>query len=171
MKLGLQVPYFTYGLGTENIGSIFGRIAREADAAGFYSFWVMDHFFQVGGVGPSEREMLESYSALAYAAAQSRRMKLGALVTGITSRHPGLLIKTVTTLDVLSGGRAYLGIGAAWNEPEHVGLGVPFPPVAVRFEQLEETLQIAKQMWSGEVKPYNGKHYQLAETLCSPLPL
>jgi F420-dependent oxidoreductase-like protein len=169
MKLGLQVPYFTYPGGAPAIGETFGRVVRDADAAGFASFWVMDHFFQVGGVGPSEREMLESYSALSYAAALSRRMKLGALVTGITYRHPGLLIKTVTTLDVLSGGRAYLGIGAAWNEPEHVGLGVPFPPLAERFARLEDTLQLAHQMWSDQNDaPFDGQQLHLGRTLNAP---
>ena len=112
--------------------------------------------------------MLEGYSALAYMAAITKNIKLGTMVTGVTYRYPGILVKTVTTLDVLSGGRAYLGIGAAWNEREHTGLGVPFPPIKERFEMLEETLQIALQMWSGEVGAYNGKHYQLAETLNSP---
>ena len=137
----------------------------------------MDHFFQIGsrdramGLGPAEDEMLEGYSTLAYLAGHTKKVKLGTLVTGVIYRHPGILVKTVTTLDVLSGGRAYLGIGAAWNERESKGLGVPFPPVAERFQRLEEALQIAKQMWSGDVGPYNGKYYQLAETLNSPQPL
>ena len=114
------------------------------------SLWVMDHFFQIAMVGPPEHEMLEGYTALAFAAAVTERIRLGTLVTGVTYRHPGILVKTVTTLDVLSGGRAWLGIGAAWNEEEHRGLGVPFPPVAERFERLEETLQIARQMWAGD---------------------
>jgi F420-dependent oxidoreductase-like protein len=128
----------------------------------------MDHFFQIRGVGPPEEPMLECYSALSFAAGQTSKIKVGAMVTGVTYRYPGILIKTVTTLDVLSSGRAYLGIGAAWNEQEHVGLGVPFPPLKERFERLEETLQIAHQMWSGEVASYNGKHYHLAQTLNSP---
>jgi F420-dependent oxidoreductase-like protein len=128
----------------------------------------MDHFFQIRGIGPPEEPMLECYSALSFAAGQTSRIKVGAMVTGVTYRYPGILIKTVTTLDVLSSGRAYLGIGAAWNEQEHVGLGVPFPPLKERFERLEETLQIAHLMWSGEVAPFNGKHYQLAHPLNSP---
>src|SRR5947199_9596900 len=128
----------------------------------------MDHFFQIPGVGPASHEMLEGYSALAFAAARTNRIKLGTMVTGVTYRYPGLLVKIATTLDVLSQGRAYLGIGAAWNEEEHVGLGVPFPPLAERFERLEETLQIALQMWAGEDKAYEGKHYHLARTLNSP---
>jgi F420-dependent oxidoreductase-like protein len=169
MRLGLQVPNFTWPLqqGT-TLGERFGQIAEHADRAGFYSFWVMDHFFQIRNVGPAEHEMLEGYSALSYAAALSKQMKLGTMVTGVTYRYPGILVKTVTTLDVLSGGRAYFGIGAAWNEEEHAGLGVPFPPVAERFRRLEETLQIAQQMWSGDEKPYNGRYYQLARPLNSP---
>jgi alkanesulfonate monooxygenase SsuD/methylene tetrahydromethanopterin reductase-like flavin-dependent oxidoreductase (luciferase family) len=126
MKVGLQIPYFTYPGSAQTLGDTFAQIARDADSTGFYSLWVMDHFFQVGGVGPKEREMLESYSTLAFAAGITSRIKLGALVTGVTYRYPGILVKTVTTLDVLSGGRAYLGVGAAWNEAEHRGLGVPF---------------------------------------------
>ena len=131
----------------------------------------MDHYFQIGAVGPAENEMLEGYTTLSFFAGHTRKVKLGTMVTGVIYRYPGILIKTVTTLDVLSGGRAYLGIGAAWNEREARGLGVPFPPIKVRFEQLEETLQIAKQMWSENNGPYAGKHFQLAETLCSPQPL
>src|SRR5260370_17513998 len=117
--------------------------------------WVMDHFIQIRNVGPAENEMLESYSALAFAAGHTNRIKLGTMVTGVTYRYPGLLVKTVTTLDVLSHGRAYFGIGAAWNEEEHIGLGVPFPPTAERFERLEETLQIAHHMSQGAENPYH----------------
>jgi len=168
MRLGLQVPNFTWPNGQENLGDTFGLIAQRAERAGFYSIWVMDHFFQIRGVGPAENEMLEGYSALGFAAGRTNRIKLGTMVTGVTYRHPGILVKTVTTLDVLSHGRAYLGIGAAWNEQEHRGLGVPFPSVSERFERLEETLQIAHQMWSGDEKPFEGKHYQLARPLNSP---
>ena len=168
MRLGLQVPNFTWPGGQANLGDTFGLIAERAERAGLYSMWVMDHFFQIRGVGPSENEMLEGWSALAFAAGHTNRIKLGTMVTGVTYRHPGILVKTATTLDVLSHGRAYLGIGAAWNEEEHRGLGVPFPPLAERFERLEETLQIALQMWSGDEKPYEGKHYQLARPLNSP---
>ena len=150
MKLGLQMTYFTYPGGVERLGETFGRIVRDAESAGLYSAWVMDHFFQIGGWGPPEREMVEAYSALSYAAALTSRIKLGAMVTGVTYRYPGILVKTATALDVLSGGRSYFGIGAAWNEKEHAGLGVPFPPLKERFELLEETLQVAHQMWSGE---------------------
>jgi F420-dependent oxidoreductase-like protein len=168
MKIGLQVNNFTWPGGDAKIGETFGAIGHRAEEAGFDSLWVMDHFFQIQGIGPAEWPMLEGYSALSFIAGQTSKIKLGTLVTGVTYRYPGILIKTVTTLDVLSGGRAYLGIGAAWNEREHAGLDVPFPPVKERFEMLEETLQIAHQMWSGEVGKYDGKHYQLAETLNSP---
>lgn len=168
MRLGLQVPNFTWPNGQEQLGDTFGLIAERAERAGFYSLWVMDHFFQIGFSGPPELEMLEGYSALAFAAGRTNRIKLGTMVTGVTYRHPGILIKTATTLDVLSHGRAYLGIGAAWNEEEHRGLGVPFPPLAERFERLEETLQIAHQMWAGNDAPYEGKYYQLARPLNSP---
>lgn len=168
MRLGLQVPSFTWPNGQSQLGQTFGEIAERADRAGLYSLWVMDHFFQIANVGPPENEMLEGYTALAFAAGRTSRIKLGTMVTGVTYRYPGILVKTVTTLDVLSSGRAYLGIGAAWNEDEHKGLGVPFPPLSERFERLEETLQIARQMWSGDEKPYAGKHYQLARPLNSP---
>ncbi len=167
MKIGLQVPSFTWPA-DRPIGPTLGAIGHRAEEAGFDSFWVMDHFFQIRGVGAPEEPMLEGYSALSFVAGQTSRIKLGTMVTGVTYRHPGILVKTVTTLDVLSGGRAYLGIGAAWNEQEHLGLGVPFPPLKERFERLEETLQIAHQMWSGEEAPYNGKYYQLERTLNSP---
>jgi F420-dependent oxidoreductase-like protein len=168
MRVGLQVPSFTWPQGQSQLGDTFGLIAERAERAGLYSLWVMDHFFQIGFVGPVENEMLEGWSALAFAAGRTNHIKLGTMVTGITYRHPGLLVKTATTLDVLSHGRAYFGIGAAWNEEEHNGLGVPFPSMSERFERLEETLQIAHQMWSGDAKPFEGKHYQLARPLNSP---
>ncbi|HEV2108625.1 MAG TPA: LLM class F420-dependent oxidoreductase [Thermomicrobiales bacterium] len=171
MRLGLQVNMFDYPGGDSEIGPTFARIAREAEAAGMASLWVMDHFFQIPPNGAAEEPMLEAYTALGYAAAMTETIKLGTMVASVTYRQPAVLIKAVTTLDVLSSGRAYLGIGAGWFEREHVGLGIPFPPLKDRFEQLEETLQIAQQMWSGTVGPYQGKHYQLAETLCRPMPL
>jgi F420-dependent oxidoreductase-like protein len=171
MRIGLQIPSFTWPGGPEEIGARLAEIGRAADEAGFYSLWVMDHFFQIRGVGQPEEPMLEGYSALSYLAGVTQRVRLGTLVTGVVYRHPGILAKTVTTLDVVSGGRAYFGIGAAWFEREARGLGVPFPPVKERFEQLEETLQLAKQMWSGEVAAFRGKHFELDETLTSPQPL
>lgn len=172
MKIGLQIPRFTWPGGASMLASRLADIARTADAAGFASIWVMDHFFQLEPMlGKAEEPMLEGYGALTYLAAVTKRVRLGTLVTGVNYRNPGFLIKQVTNLDVLSGGRAYFGVGAGWYEREARGLGFPFPPVARRFEMLEETLQIARQMWSGEAKPYAGKHFVMAETLCSPLPL
>jgi len=171
MRLGLQIPNFTWPGGSAALAGRLRAIAEAADAGGFASLWVMDHFFQIPPVGPAETDMLEGYAALSFLAAATRRVRLGTLVTGVTYRHPGVLVKTVSTLDVLSGGRAILGIGAAWFEREHVGLGVPFPPLRERFERLEEALLVAKQMWSGKVGPFAGRHYALAETLCVPQPL
>ena len=171
MRIGLQLPNFTFSGGPAELGAKLTDIARAADEAGFYSIWVMDHHFQIPIVGPAERDMLEGYSTLSFLAGVTHRVRLGTLVTGVTYRLPGILVKTVSTLDVLSGGRAYLGIGAAWFDREHRGLGVPFPPLGERFERLEETLQIAKQMWSDDVGPFEGRHYELAETLNVPQPL
>ncbi|WP_137121511.1 LLM class F420-dependent oxidoreductase [Segeticoccus rhizosphaerae] len=168
MRIGLQIPDFTWPGSPRSLGPDLARIARNAEASGISSVWVMDHFFQIRMVGPPEHEMLEAYTTLSHLAAVTERIRLGAMVTGVTYRHPGLLVKTVTTLDVLSGGRAWLGIGAAWNEEEHLGLGVPFPPLAERFEMLEETLQIALQMWSGDESPYAGRHYRLERPLNFP---
>ncbi len=168
VRIGLQIPRFTWPEGAKGIGPKLAEIGRTADEAGFASIWVMDHFFQIRNVGEADEPMLEGYSALSYLAGVTRRARLGTLVTGVHYRYPGILVKTVTTLDVLSGGRAYLGIGAGWYERESKGLGVPFPPTAERFERLEEALQIAYQMWSGKVGPYEGEHYHLAETLNSP---
>jgi F420-dependent oxidoreductase-like protein len=171
MKIGLQIPNFTWPGGPGRISGKLAEIARVADDAGFYSLWVMDHFFQIRMVGPPENDMLEGYSTLGYLAALTKKVKLGTMATGVIYRYPGILVKTATTLDVLSGGRAYFSIGAAWNEQEAKGLGTPFPPLGVRFELLEEALQIAKQMWSSDNGPYYGKHNRLEETLCSPQPL
>ena len=168
MRIGIQLPSFSYDDHGTDIGPTFGRLAREADQAGLDSLWVMDHFFQIRTVGAAEEPMLEGWSALAFAAAQTRRITLGTLVTGTHYRHPGVLVKTATTLDVLSGGRAWLGIGAGWNEEESRGLGIPFPSTAERFERLEETLQIALQMWAGDESPYAGRHFQLERPLNSP---
>ena len=169
MKLGLQIPYFSWPGGPAQLGAQLGEIARTADAAGYDSIWVMDHHFQIPMIGPAEMDMLEAYTTLGFIAGQTSRVGLGTMITGVTYRHPGILIKEVTTLDVLSGGRAWLGVGAAWFEREHLGLGVPFPPLKERFERLEEALQIANQMWSDDNNgPYEGKHYRLAETINVP---
>ncbi|MGB7946826.1 MAG: LLM class F420-dependent oxidoreductase [Candidatus Binatia bacterium] len=171
MKLGLQIPSFTWPGGTEKLSPILARVGETAEDAGFESLWVMDHFFQIEMVGNFDEPMLEGYSALSFLAGVTKRVQLGTLVTGVIYRYPAILIKTVTTLDVLSGGRAYFGIGAGWYEREAVGLGIPFPPLRERFERLEETLQIAKHMWSGTSTAYRGKHYHLAEPLSVPQPL
>ncbi|HEX3753423.1 MAG TPA: LLM class F420-dependent oxidoreductase [Streptosporangiaceae bacterium] len=168
MKLGLQIPDFTWAGHPEQLGATLATVARTADDAGFEHIMLMDHFFQIKSVGPAEHEMLEAYTALGFVAAHTSRARLGTLVTGVHYRYPGILAKIITTLDVLSGGRAWLGIGAGWNEEESRGLGVPFPPVAERFEQLEEALQICLQMWAGNESPYQGKLFQLERPLNSP---
>ena len=168
MQIGLQIPDYTWPGGPARLGRDLATVARTADEAGFDFISVMDHFFQIALIGPPEHEMLEAYTTLGYLAGCTSRAKLLTLVTGAVYRNPGILAKIVTTLDVLSGGRAWLGIGAAWNEEESRGLGIPFPPVAERFERLEETLQICLQMWRGDEAPYHGKHYQLERPLNSP---
>ena len=170
MDLGLHYWNYSTPAEPERIAGTLADTTRVAEQAGISSFTVMDHFFQMEQAGSAE-PMLESYTTLGYVAALTERMTLGVLVTGVTYRHPGLLAKIVTTLDVLSGGRARLGIGASWYEREQRGLGVPVVPVAERFERLEETLQICLQMWSDDNGPFNGRHYRLAETLCVPQPL
>ncbi len=168
MKVGLQIPDFSTPRGPESLGRELAVVARTADEAGFEYLAVMDHFFQIPVVGPAEKEMLEGYTTLGYLAACTSRAALVTLVTGTVYREPGVLAKIVTTLDVLSGGRAWLGIGAAWNAEESQGLGIAFPPVAERFERLEETVQICLRMWSGDEKPYRGRHYSLDRPLNSP---
>jgi F420-dependent oxidoreductase-like protein len=172
MKIGLQVPSFSWPEGPAGLGVKLAEIARAADTAGFASMWVMDHFFQISpGLGAADDPMLEAYTTLGYLAGVTRRVRLGALVTGVIYRYPSFLVKAASALDVLSGGRAYLGIGAAWYEREARGLGFPFPPLKERFERLEEALQIAQHMWSGNLAPYQGRYYQLAEPINSPQPL
>jgi len=171
MKLGVHFMNFTHPQGGAALRSAVADTAVAADEAGVSWFTAMDHFFQMEHFQTAHDAMLEGYSLLSFVAAKTERVKLSLLVTGVTYRYPGLLAKTVTTLDVLSGGRAMLGIGAAWYEREHLALGVPYPPLAERFERLEETLQICEQMWSDNDGPYEGKYYQLAETICVPPPL
>ena len=171
MKIGLQVPSFTWPGGDAAIGPTLARIAETADAAGFDSLWVMDHFYQIRGVGKVEEPMLEGWTALGYMAAHSKKATLGLMVGGVHYRLPGLWAKAATTLDVLSSGRAYLGIGAAWNEEESLGLGFPMPPLGVRFEMLEETLQICHRMWQGvrgSEAAFDGRHYHATRLLNSP---
>ncbi|MCG5463373.1 LLM class F420-dependent oxidoreductase [Micromonospora sp. NPDC053740] len=171
MKLGLHYWNYSTPADPAAIAPTLAQTATVAEQAGVASFTVMDHFFQMDAVFAAEEPMLEAYTTLGYVAAMTQRMTLGVLVTGVMYRYPGLLAKTVTTLDVLSGGRARLGIGASWYEREQLGLGVPVVPVAERFERLEETLRICLQMWSADDGPFNGQHYQLAETINSPQPL
>jgi F420-dependent oxidoreductase-like protein len=168
VKLGVHVPDFTWPGGPRHLGEDLAAVGRAADAAGFDRLSVMDHLWQIRGVGPPEHEMLEAYTTLGFLAGQTSRIKLLTLVTGVVYRSPGLLAKMVTTLDVLSGGRAMLGIGAAWNEDEARGLGLFFPPIAERFEHLEDTLRICLQMWSDDDSPFAGTHANLGRTLNSP---
>jgi F420-dependent oxidoreductase-like protein len=171
MKIGLHISDFTWPGGPPRLASNLGSIATAAEDAGLARVSVMDHVWQIGVVGPPEHEMLEAYTTLGYLAAKTSRVELVSWVTAVVYREPGLLAKMVSTLDVLSGGRAWLGIGAAWNEAESRGIGLPFPPTAERFERLEEALQICLQMWSDDEGPYEGKHYRLERTLNVPQPL
>ncbi len=172
MKFGLQINRFDWPDAPESIGPKLAEIARTAEAAGFDSIWVMDHYYQIEpGLGSKEDPMLEAYSALNYLAAVTETTKLGVMVTGVVYRHPGFLIKQVSTLDVLSGGRATMGIGAAWYWQEAQGLGFPFPKTGERFEQLEEVLQITKQVWAGDFSAFKGKHFELEAPINSPQPI
>ncbi|MGW1721375.1 LLM class F420-dependent oxidoreductase [Streptomyces sp. NPDC002306] len=172
MRVGVHINRFDHAGGAPALGAELAAAGAAAEAAGVSWLSVMDHYFQMEFNGGAEAPMLEAYTTLAYLAGHTSTVRLGALVTGVTYRHPGLLAKIATTLDVLSGGRATLGIGAAWYDREHDGLGVPFPPVAERFERLEETLRICSRMWDPQDDgPFEGKYYQLAETLCVPAPI
>jgi F420-dependent oxidoreductase-like protein len=171
MDLDYHLWRFDWTEGPDDIARGVADVAQRAEALGVRTLSVMDHFFQMEAAAPPTDPMLECYTALGYIAGATSTLRLRALVTGVTYRHPGLLAKTMTTLDVLSHGRAELGIGAAWYEREHLGLGVPFPPIAQRFEMLEEALQICLQMWSDDDGPFDGKHYRLAATLCRPQPV
>ena len=168
MKLGLHISDFTWDGGAPELRVRLGQIAQRAEEAGVDRISVMDHVWQIGHIGPPEHEMLEAYTALGWLAAKTERVKLLTMVTAVVYREPGLLAKAVTTLDVLSGGRAILGIGAAWNGEESAGLGLFFPPVSERFERLEEAILICKQMWSGDESQFDGTHYHLGRTLNSP---
>jgi F420-dependent oxidoreductase-like protein len=171
MKLAIHCSNLTWPGGPPALGKTLADVARTADQGGVTTLTMMDHYFQMEQLGGPAEPMLEGYTSLGFLAGQTSNVELGLLVTGVTYRYPGLLAKIVSTLDVLSGGRAMLGIGAAWYEREHRGLGVPFPPTAERFERLEEALQICAQMWSDNDGPYEGKHYRLAETICVPQPI
>lgn len=171
MRAGLHFWNFTTPGGSPAIPGLLTAAARRAEQAGFDQFTVMDHWFQMEAMGEASEPMLEAFTTLGFVAAQTSRMRIGPLVTGVTYRHPGLLAKIATTLDVLSGGRSVLGLGAAWYEREHAALGVPYPALRERFERLDETLQIVLQMWSDDDGAFEGRHYRLAETLDSPRPI
>lgn len=172
MQLGLHLTKFDHPAGPAGLAPALAAAGEAAESAGAGWLSVMDHYFQMENNGGAEAAMLEAYTTLGYLAARTTSVRLGVLVTGITYRHPGLLAKIATTLDVLSGGRATLGLGAAWYEREHLGLGVPFPPLAERFERLEETLRICLRMWDPDDNgPFEGTHYRLAETRCTPAPV
>jgi F420-dependent oxidoreductase-like protein len=171
MKFGLQVASFSFPGDNRDIGPTLARIVRTADAVGFDSIWVMDHLFQIRSVGRPDEPMLEGWTALGFIAAHTERARIGLMVGGVHYRHPGIWVKAATTLDVLSGGRAWLGIGAAWNEEESRGLGFDFPPLGVRFELLEETLQVAHEMFEpplGSQRGLQGRHFQPTRLLNSP---
>jgi F420-dependent oxidoreductase-like protein len=171
MELGVHFMNFSGLGGNTQLSPKLAATAQAADEAGFTLLTMMDHWFQMEAFAPPTEPMLEGYTSLGFVAGKTKRLTLGLMVTGVTYRHPGLLAKIVTTLDVLSEGRAMFGIGAAWYQREHEALGVPYPPISERFERLEETLQICKQMWSDNDGPYEGKYYRLAETICSPRPI
>jgi F420-dependent oxidoreductase-like protein len=171
MRLGIHFANFAVPGNPGSLPAILAATARAAEEGGCSAFTLMDHWFQMEELGGPQAPMLEGYTTMGFLAGKTQRIRLGLLVTGVSYRHPGLLAKIVATLDVLSGGRAQLGIGAGWYEREHLGLGVPFPPRSERYERLEETLQICRQMWSDDCGPYEGSHYRLAETFCIPRPV
>lgn len=168
MKFGLEINEFTWPGGNQEMGSHLADVGRRAEAAGFDSIWVWDHFIQLRGW---DEPILEGWLMLAFLAAATKSIELGTLVTGVTYRHPAILVKQATTLDVLSGGRSWFGVGAAWNEREHAAFGVRFPPIAERFEILEEMLQVAHRAWKGETDGFKGKHVTLSEQMDSPSPV
>jgi F420-dependent oxidoreductase-like protein len=170
MKLGVHYIDFLPGA-PEQLAPTLAATAKAAEEGGVDMFTLADHFFQMETFGPAENPFLEGYTSMGYLAALTERITLTMMVTGVTYRYPGVLAKTMTTLDVLTGGHSMFGIGAAWYDREHHALGIPYPPLSDRFEMLEETLQICQQMWSGDDGPYDGKHYQLAETICQPQPI
>jgi F420-dependent oxidoreductase-like protein len=171
MKVGLHIVTWDFPGGPSAIGATLAAIGDAAETAGLTDISVMDHWFQMDALAPATEPMMEGYTTLGFLAAHTETIRLGLLVTGVTYRHPGLLAKTVATLDVLSGGRGQLGIGAAWYQREHEGLGVPFPSTAERFEILEEAIQVCFRMWSDDDGPFETKHFKLAETICNPRPI
>lgn len=168
MKFGLEINEHDWSGGPAQMGSHLSGIGRRAEAAGFHSVWVWDHFIQLRRW---EDPLMEGWMMLSYLAAATERIRMGTLVTGVTYRHPAILVKQASTLDVLSGGRSYFGVGAAWNEREHGAFGVRYPPISERFEMLEDLLRIAKQTWSGDTGAFDGRHVQLTERMDNPPPL
>jgi F420-dependent oxidoreductase-like protein len=171
MRIGVHLVKFDFDGGPAAIGPTVAAFGAAAEEAGLDNLSLMDHYLQLEFMGPPDGQMLEGYTTLGFLAAHTSTVDLQLMVTGVTYRHPGLLAKIVTTLDVLSEGRAVLGLGAAWYEQEHLALGVPFPPVAERFERLEETLQVVHRMFDGDRTPYDGKHYRLGGPVNSPAPV
>lgn len=171
MRLGVHLVSFANPEGAAGIAPMLAEVGRAADEAAVDNLSLMDHWLQMEMLGGDHDPMLEGYTTLGFLAAHTSRVELQLLMTGVTYRHPGLLAKVVATLDVLSGGRAALGLGAAWYEREHRAYGVPFPPLRERFDRLDEALRIVRQMWSEDDGPFEGEHYRLAETICAPQPL
>ena len=171
LKFGIQHPNFTYDGNAEEIPLKLSRLANEAEALGFDSFWVMDHFHQISIVGKPEEPMLEGWTSISYLSGQTKKIKLGTLVTGNTYRNPALLAKIGATLDVLSGGRLFFGIGAAWNKEEAEAYGIPFPSTRERMVRLDEAVQIVRKMWSDERTDFDGKYYKIRGAICNPKPI
>jgi F420-dependent oxidoreductase-like protein len=171
MRISLSITNYSWPSGAAGLGSELARVVGAADAAGLDTVWVADHLLQADPTSVPDSEMLEAYTTLGFLAAQTQRVGLGTMVTGVTFRAPSMLIKAVTTLDVLSGGRARLGVGAGYHEDEARAMGLPLPPVAERFERLEETLELALQMWAGDSSPFEGRHYRLERPVNNPLAL
>ncbi|HEV3364646.1 MAG TPA: LLM class F420-dependent oxidoreductase [Acidimicrobiia bacterium] len=171
-RLGLQIPNFTFpGVADADLFETIAGIATTADSSGFDSVWVMDHLYQIEVVGPREDPMLEAYTLLGALAARTRQVALGTMVTGVTYRNPALLAKIVTTLDIISSGRAILGIGAAWNDDEHAGYGYDFPTAGERLDRLEEALQITRAMFTEQAPTFEGRHYRVQQVLNNPKPI
>jgi F420-dependent oxidoreductase-like protein len=168
---GLQLPKFTFAVSDDKLFDHVADMASAADGAGFSSLWVMDHFYQLPGLGGADDKMLEGYTLLGALAARTKKVTLGTLVTGVTYRNPALLAKEVTTLDIISSGRAVLGIGAAWYDVEHEGLGVDFPPVGERMDRLEEAVQICRLMFTEERPTFEGRYYRIKEARNLPPPV
>jgi F420-dependent oxidoreductase-like protein len=168
MRISLSVTNYSW---TGDLHGRLARIAQAADEGGLDTLWVADHLLQADPSSTPDAEMLEAYTTLGYLAGQTRRIRLGAMVTGVTFRPPAVLIKAVTTLDVLSGGRAWLGVGAGYNEEEARAMELPLPPTAERFERLEDTLRLARQMWQGDSAPFHGRRHHLEQPFGNPPPL